>query len=252
MFKTDEIFIREIHMSFKMKTVAVATLLLSSSLAFAGHQYKDQVFKDAPPAPVCPQLMDGFYVGVQGGYDVYDVNISSSTAGVHSSNVDLNANGWVGGLMLGYGQYFSNMYYLGGELFGNLSNANENYNATSLDGGAPVAYNGKVTVNGSYGLALLPGVKLNDATLGYIRLGYNWTNIKYQESLTGVGSASKTNTSGGFAYGVGMETLLSGNWSLRTEYTYTNYNSSNTSLGAGTNVDPSDNQFMLGLLYHFV
>lgn len=240
-------------MSFQLKSVAVAALLLSSTIAFAGQQYKDANFKDAPVAPSCAQLTDGFYVGAEGGYDVYNININSSVPGVGSNSVNLNANGWAGGLMLGYGKYFTNTsFYLGGELFGLYSNANETVNATNLTGVTPVSYDGKVNVNGSYGLALLPGVKLNDTTLGYVRLGYNWSSIKYQESLTGVGSASKTNTSSGFAYGLGVETLLSGNWSVRTEYTYTNYNSSNTSLGAGTSVDPSDNQFMLGLIYHVV
>jgi outer membrane immunogenic protein len=238
-------------MSFQLKSVAVAALLLSSSIALAGHNYKDVAFKDAAPCPAAPQLMDGFYIGVQGGYDAYDVKANSSIAGVGSNNVDLNVKGWVGGLMLGYGKYFNNLYYLGGEVFGNYSNASENFNTSDTDGVTPIAYNGKVNVNGSYGLALLPGFKINDATLGYVRLGYNWASIKYQESETGVGSASKTNTSGGFVYGVGMETLIAANWSVRAEYTYTNYNSFNTSLGAGTSVEPADNQFMLGLLYHF-
>jgi len=238
-------------MSFQLKSVAVATLLLSSTIAFAGH-YKDAaVYKDAAPCPAPAQLMDGFYVGVQGGYDVYDVNVTANVPGTGTNNIDLNANGWVGGLMLGYGQYFSNMYYLGGEIFGNYSNASENLTTTDNTAVPAIVYNGKINVNGSYGLALLPGVKLNDTTLGYLRVGYSWASIKYQDSMTGAGSASKTNTSGGWAYGLGMETLLSGNWSLRTEYTYTNYNSYNTALGSGTNVDPSDNQFMLGLIYHF-
>lgn len=237
-------------MSFQLKSVAVAALLLTSTIAFAGQKYKDVGFKDAV-VPGCAQLTDGFYVGAQGGYDVYNVKINSSAPGVGSNSVNLNANGWAGGLMLGYGKYFTN-FYLGGELFGLYSGANETVTTTNLTVAPPVEFTGKVNVNGSYGLALLPGLKLNDTSLGYIRLGYNWNSIKYQESLTGVGSASKTNTASGFAYGLGVETLISGNWSVRTEYTYTNYDSSSTSLGAGTTVDPSDNQFMLGLIYHVV
>jgi opacity protein-like surface antigen len=62
-------------------------------------------------------------------------------------------------------------------------------------------------------------------------------------------SASKTNTSGGFNFGLGLETLIVTNWSVRTEYSHTWYNDFTGRLG--TKFGPSDNLFMLGLLYHF-
>lgn len=233
-------------MSFQLKAIAVAALLLSSTVAFAGHGYKDEVCQE----PIHAQLMDSFYVGLQAGYDAYAVDINSSIPAFGANNVDISAKGWVGGIMFGYGKYFNNLYYLGGELFGNLSNAGNSFNITDTDVGPTITYNGKISVDASYGAAMLPGVKLNDVTMAYIRLGYNWANIRYQESHTGVGSSSKSDTLGGFVYGVGLEALLKGNWSVRGEYTYTNYKSVDTPLGVGGSFAPSDNQFMLGVIYH--
>lgn len=240
-------------MSFKLKSIAAATMLLSSTLVFAGGNYKDGNFKDAVPCPTPPALMDGFYVGLQGGYDSYDVGTNftgTSDALIASGSNDLSATGWVGGLFLGYGRYFSNYYYLAGEIFGNYSNADGSLNLTNT--GSSAVYNGKFTVNGSYGLAVLPGLKLTDSSLLYIRLGYNWASLKYREFTTGASAASKSNTEGGFAYGIGLESLITGPWSVRGEFTHTNYGSFKTSMGTGfsTSVNPSDNQFMVGLNYH--
>jgi outer membrane immunogenic protein len=235
--------------------VVATTLLLGSTSALAAN-YKDE-YKDVAPVvmPACVQLMDGFYVGAQVGYDNYSTRETTSVApalslgGTINGNPSVAANGWVGGLFLGYGMYFSNLYYLGLEVFGNGSGASESHNFTASNGDS---YNNKFTVGGSYGISLLPGIKLSNATLGYIRLGYNRASMKGQETSTPAGTGgtydSKSQWQGGFNYGLGMETYVYQNFSVRTEYTHTNYSSfSNTY----TKYSPSDNQFMLGLIYHF-
>jgi len=97
----------------------------------------------------------------------------------------------------------------------------------------------------------LPGMKLNDTSLGYVRLGWNWANLKSKESMTGGASANKSNTSNGFVWGVGVETLLVDNWSVRTEYSHTYYSNFTSGGAFATKFSPSDNQFMVGVLYHF-
>jgi len=229
--------------SFSVKTLAASLVLLSTTgLAFAKHHhYKAEDYKKEAMAP-CPapvMLRDGAYAGVQVGYDSYRVRESISTSGA-TANPVINATGFVGGLLAGYGRYMDN-FYLGGEIFVNQSGADSSFSITDATIGT---YTSKFTARTAYGLGILPGVRLNDTSLGYIRLGYNWSKLKLQEPGT-----SKSNTSGGFNYGLGLETLLVDNWSLRTEYSHTDYNSFSTALG--TNVKPADNQFMLGLLYHF-
>ena len=232
--------------------LTIASLIFSTipSVAVAKNcknpVYKNAVYKDQPVLAVCDQLKDGFYLGGQVGYDSYWVreNIALPAPGDIIGSVKFNAPGWVGGLFLGYGKYFYRYYYMAAEILGNYSQANQRNYIQS----ATTTYSSKITVNGSYGVSLLPGIQIANSTLAYVRLGYLWTNFKANE-ITGGTSVSKSNTSGGFQYGLGLETLLVNNWSVRAEYTHTNNTSFTTSLG--TNFDPSDNQVMLGLIYHF-
>ena len=219
--------------------VLAASVLLSTS-AFAANYKGDVGYKGEAPCPAPEKLMSGFYLGGQVGYDSYRVRRSG---GPIVANPALNSTGFVGGLFAGYGQYFSDYYYLGGEVLGNYSGAQTSYTMNNN-------YNFTTNTYGTWGLALLPGLKLNNTSLVYVRLGYNWSRIKVQESLvTPAVSSSKSTWSGGFAYGLGLESLITQNWSMRTEFSHTNNNSFSTS--AGTNVTPSDNQFMVGLVYHF-
>ena len=90
-------------------------------------------------------------------------------------------NGAVGGAFLGFGHYFSSFYnmYLGFEIFGNGSGAltDSQVLINSINSTAFTKYSTDIQVKSNYGLSLLPGIKLNNATLFYVRLGYNWTNI---------------------------------------------------------------------------
>lgn len=235
-------------MSFKLKCVAASVLLVASTAALAGGTYKD--FKDQMPCPATPMLMDGFYVGAQAGYQTANMGENISiTSGTVNANPSVAVNGWLGGLFLGYGTTWNNLYYLGGEIFGNYADSSQGWDATLNT----TNYGSNAEMNSSYGLALLPGLKLTDTTLTYIRLGYTWANFKYSETASGIGSASNSNTEGGFTYGVGMETLITGNWSLRGEYTYTNYNNFSTSMNAtsSSSINPSASQYTLGVIYHF-
>ena len=257
--KSKELTLREIHMkatSISIKILATALVLAASTgVAFAKKSYKDEAsFKDQPACPPPVMLRDGFYVGAQVGYDSYRVretvnNPAPAVIGFLTANPVINNTGWVGGLFLGYGQYLTDMFYLGGEIFGNISGASQRWSLNKVGG----MFNSKLTTNGSYGLALLPGIRLNDTSLGYIRLDWNWANLKDNNSWVNAagtvrGGSSRSKTLNGFDFGLGIETLLMANWSVRTEFNHTWYNSFST---ASTKYSASDNQFMLGLLYHF-
>jgi opacity protein-like surface antigen len=239
--------------SFTLKVLATALVLASTTgLAFAKNYKGEPVYKEAPPCPPPAMLKDGFYLGAQVGYDSYRIRESygNHTTDFSSSLVG-NVSGWDGGLFLGYGQYLTDMFYLGGEIFGTVNGTNQAILSVHSDD-----FNGqdKFQVNSSYGLALLPGLRLNDASLGYIRLGWNWANFKGKatgfDADSGVTrSSSNSNTSNGFNFGVGLETLIVTNWSVRTEFSHTWYNNFNGKFGVKFN--PSDNSFMLGLIYHF-
>jgi opacity protein-like surface antigen len=229
--------------------VLTASLVLASvtSLAFAkgykGENYKGEAVAPCPPPAM---LKDGWYLGAQVGYDSYRVRNSFAVPGVFATSGAAAVNGWLGGLYLGYGQYMTNMFYLGGEVFGNVSGAQQSQNVSF---GVSTATT-KATVNGNYGLALVPGLRLNDTSLGYIKLGWNWANIKQQASSAGavVTSTSKTNTSNGFDLGLGIETLIVDNWSVRSEFNHTWFSSFSN---GGVTTNASDNQYTVGVSYHF-
>ncbi len=245
-------------------SVTAASLLFASPSIFAHakENYKG-VYKDQVP---CPTLNDGFYVGLAAGYDSYriaqdtfinlseldpDLALGDSVSREHV----LNATGAVGGSFLGYGKYFSQMYntYLGLEVFGNWSGAQtETKDRFTNTLGSSVTKD-KINVKNNYGISVLPGVKLFNTALLYVRLGYNWSKIEVKETFKNddgdVASFNETNTPGGFNYGLGIEAGFMDNWSVRAEYTHTDYNDFDTDLG--TEITPADNQFMFGVIYHF-
>ncbi len=237
--------------------VSVAALLLASTAGFAAGNYKGENYKGeamAAPCPVEKPLKDGFYVGAQVGYDAYraseSYNVANGTLAASGSNT-INATGWVGGLFAGYGQYFQDLYYLAGEVLVNTSGASQSNNGTFTSGATTVTANNKFSANTSYGIRLLPGVKLNNSALLYIPLGYMSASLKGTQNVSNgtlSASTSKSQYSGAFVYGIGIETAIYENFSLRGEYTHTNNNSFSSD---GVKWSPSDNQFMLGLLYHF-
>lgn len=224
-----------------LKGLSVAVLLASMSTAFAGgHYYKDRV--------PCPKLMGGWYVGAQGGYDGYKVEERITTTN-NTANPDISAEGFAGGLFAGYGMYWD-AFYLGGEVFVNTTGADSNWNINALatDG----VFTSKFDPEVSYGVSILPGYRLNDQTTGYVKLGYVRQDTEHKGSIGGAAEVKKSSDQDGFAYGVGMETLLHGNWSVRADYTRVDLGSETNTLSAGNTVkyDVYDNQFMVGVVYH--
>jgi len=200
-----------------------------------------------------PILSNGFYVGLSAGYDAYrtrpNINFNFNGDTITGSPA-LSSTGFVGGIFGGYGEYYKNLAYLGGEAFVNISGASSS--STYNDAFASSIYNNKINGGTSLGFAVLPGIKLSDSSLFYLRFGVTWANIKGQENINVAGvstSTSKNSWDDGFAYGLGLETALCYGFSLRSEYSHTNYNNF-TSNTFDTTYSPSDDQFMMGLIYH--
>lgn len=228
--------------------VIIGSALVASTLSVANarNMYKDM--------PCRPMLKDGFYLGALAGYDAFRLHQSFSDAD-NSFSMTGSLTGWTGGLFAGYGQYFQNYYYLGGEILANYNGQNQTVMSASDNDGDNNSQRAKA--EGTFGIAILPGLKLQDTVLGYLRLGYNWTrfNSSYSSFDAGDGSTvsvSSNKTEGGFDAGIGLEALLTDNWSMRTEYNHVWYNSANLiSPPAGSaNTEISDNQFNVGFVYH--
>lgn len=202
-------------------------------------------------------LKDGYYVGIAAGYDVYKmankiIFQDEDTQNKFTSNPDLALNGMVGDFFLGYGKQFgrNESLYLGLELFANGSAADNDFqtNIPSF----PVIIDSDMVVNGNYGLSAIPGLMINNTTMLFLKLGYSWSIISIDETVRiPFNSIEYTDevTVGGFMYGIGLESALYDQFTLRAEYSHTDYNSFETVSKA--TVIPTRNQFLLGLVYHF-
>lgn len=235
----------------------ILLLCLSMACFAEATQAKKQfkgTYKDAPCPPVLT-LKDGLYFGAAAGYDSYriadELDVAINPRGL-SLDPRLDVSGAVGGAFIGLGHYFQSFYntYFALELFGNGSAAKSDYELFFLPS---QFFETNIQVKSNYGIGLLPGIKLNNATLFYLRVGYNWTNIDVKERVVingvRVAYSKEAVTSSGLNYGLGVEAAFYQNWSIRTEYTHTDYSGFDTSIE--TDIAPADNQFMLGLIYHF-
>lgn len=204
-----------------------------------------RIFYPYPPYFV---LKDGLYVGIGTGYDVFRIRESTiqiSTRG-ELLNPPLAAKGWMGNLYAGYGRYFD-CFYVGGEVFISASDAKTGYAVSSINS----IYDLTFKVRNSWGVDLLPGLKLNESTLFYLRFGFVRSYFNSHEILQYDlvnHSVRNTPSSNGYHYGLGFETVIYCNLSLRGEYTYTSYSSYFSTIG--NRFSPSNNQAVLGLIYH--
>lgn len=199
-------------------------------------------------------LHDGFYVGLEAGYDSYKVrnNINTIQGGssVFQESPELNAVGMSYSFVGGFGRYFDPPLYIGTELFYNTSQANTTANIGLYNGQSGI-YNIQSNIVNSYGGNLVPGIKLNDSTLFYLKGGYTRLEVRTYET-SGALSVNNAQSNGvnGFHFGLGLEVNLYKNWSVRGEYTHLNCGNFTTT--TGTRVSPSDNQVMFGVIFHVV
>ncbi|CAM6002492.1 unnamed protein product [Sphagnum balticum] len=234
--------------SFSSRVLTAALLFVSTTSLTLAAPYKDA--PKAAPCPVPASLKDGMYLGIQAGFDTFGVRdtIFLPAAAATTGNPSINSTTWAGGLFLGYGRVLKKYLYAGMEIFTNFSGINANYLESSPNG----AYKFNLISKSNFGVSFLPGIKLTESSLLYLRLGYSWANMRVQENVS-IPSApvytSSSNSSNGFAYGLGFETLAAENWSLRADYTYSNYSSFYSNMGSSFNL--GDSRFMLGAIYHF-
>ena len=246
---------------FSAIVVTAALILIATPCQAGPRNYKGEYnYKsEVPTEPVSgcwseKVLNGGFYLGGGVSYDVYKFRQNTSAVsdeGVSASiNPPINAKGWNGELFAGFGAYLQSLY-LGAEIMANDSNVDANYSFTAADDEGTTSYNVNTKARYSYGVGLIPGVRVNDAALLYGRVGYIRTSLRTTESATaptGSENITKTKWGNGFNYGLGIETAVARNVSIRAEYTYTSYNTMTSSVA--TKFTPSNNEFVFGLIYN--
>ena len=174
----------------------------------------------ASPAP---------YVGASLGI----VNNYNDKANFNGQNLTLSTStrGAPFSVFAGYGGVLDQNFYLAGEVFGTV-------------GTASISDNKFLRTSYGYGASILPGVMLSDHTLAFARVGV----VKSHFS----DSSLNTNATGG-QFGLGLQTSLTQNVSLRGEYDFTAYRKISDSdiYGNSASIHPRSDAFNVGLVYSF-
>lgn len=212
-------------------------------------------------------LSDGFYLGIGGGYSWYSIQRKVQATILDSplfrEKNFVNPEGVIGTLFVGYGHSIKERGYLGAEIFGNLTGADKKISTTIFQPLGEFKYNTKTSTDFSYGVSLLPGYKVNDRSLIYLRLGFVRARFKEKEKESLLDAPNGTpflqstfdHYANGFSYGFGFEEAVYWRLSLRAEFTHTIYQSfrnTYTSFVSSTTakLQPSNNQFTLALIWH--
>lgn len=183
-------------------------------------------------APV--DVWSGFFVGLQAGYGLKDVDVTEVTAPAVTTAIE--ADDFVGGL------YYGRNWQSGNWVYG-------------LD--SSISYMGLDEV------AIGPGVvdvEANFLGLSRLKLGYAMDNVLLfvagglATTIVDVSEAGASDDDWAFGWtiGAGIETKLADNWSARLEYIYFDIESDVTLPAAGpVDVDIDGHIVRAGVAYHF-
>lgn len=244
-----------------MKRIWLVFIIMSEMIA--------ALFISSPLFAYSDDQKGRFYGGIQIGEDnyqtTYNLQLIDDDVDIVNMNPSISAQGLVGGFVLGYGHYFPHQLYLAAETFYNWSHARSNmvYNSQSDSGLDLDQLNSQFQANHSYGIVLLPGIKLNSLFLIYARLGFEWTSFTSVQSFAidyNIPSNlintyfNKSALSRGFNYGLGVEAFVTKSLSLRGEYNhinYTHFSTSTSTYNSEVILRPRNHQLMISAIYSF-
>ena len=146
-----------------------------------------------------------------------------------------------GTLSVGYGHLWNQWFYLGGEIFGGNSIRMKNFGPQNI----AQARIKNVRTSWNYGFDAIPGIMINDHTLGYVRGGVVNTRFQIQTAQFSVVETDPT----GWRVGVGMQTNVYKNLDVRFDYIYNQFYRQTNPIPIGR---PVMNLFEFGVVYRFV
>jgi opacity protein-like surface antigen len=251
---------------------------------------------NAPDLHAAPTHVGGhFYAGLNGSYeeayshsDYFYTGNTTRTQGVitadnYSSIAGLmKIRGWNVGLLAGYGMNFSNRWYAGVEVFGNWDEVDGRF---SIEDAPIITLDGTVIASSAtythsrfekewdMGAAFIPGYQVSNNALLYARIGYVGAEFEISNSRSAIDTgfteaqnaarySSGSKWLSGLQLGVGVDTVVYENFSLRSEFNVNNYGNYNrTSLSMLTNGTTTtyttrhrhniEDQFNVALIWHF-
>lgn len=183
----------------------------------------------------------GFYVGVGGGAGAVVHELSSPFLGGIALN-GIGGEGVFGEVTVGYDHLFGERLLVG--VF-----ADGRYGGISTDLDIPaIPFGASVELDYGFDVGLRLGYLVTPETLGYVLGGYSWQHFDATTSIPGIAYDWDAD---GFVVGAGIETVLSGNWTLKTEYRYAQYSSEDFGSGGLIEAEPSTHTVHAGINYRF-
>lgn len=254
----------------KTLVVSAAALLATAGSAFAA----DAVIGEAPIASFD---WTGGYVGVNvgGGFGTFDhpysvVTTAAPVTSLLGGSLDITAGGFLGGVQAGY-NWQSGQFVFGVETdFQGSAVKAEDSLSLNVGGVGGVDINGKAgtkvdwfgTVRGRIGYAATERFMVYGT--GGLAYGHIKSYINGDVSLGGATVAtldeSASKTKAGWTIGAGAEYALADNWTLKSEYLYTDFGKTTLysgDLGSGLPInaslknDVAFHTFRIGLNYKF-
>jgi outer membrane immunogenic protein len=211
--------------------------LAALALTFASAPLLLPTMSTTARADMMAPIWTGAYVGAHGGAKWSDVSTDFST--------NLSATDITGGGHIGYN------IGLGGIVIGLEADASLDSSKFSFSplGGGSGSYESdwSGTIRGRIGMPVGPA-------LLYATAGYAWTDATISQTSLGGGSFSSKHTFDGVVYGLGAETYVLPNLSLRLEALRFDYGADKLSITGVKNVleefDPSDTVVRAGVTFH--
>jgi outer membrane immunogenic protein len=203
------------------------------------------------PTPPGPSNVNwtGIYAGAAGGGGM-SFGRANAAAGGASASIDGAGQGLLGGFF-GGGDIQLSPYALVG-VMGDFTwtGLQSTLNITAPGGGSAyvaAAQNRQWSVMGRVGFLPAP------ATLLYAAGGFTQLNVRATASAFLPGGAmpfaASDTTFNGFTVGPGVETVITGGWTTRLEYRFSQFEQKDLAVGA--NLQPSNHTIRAGLSYKF-
>lgn len=224
-------------------------LLLTSTFLCVMSGYAlaaDAVVYEAPPEVYVAPVFNwtGAYIGGQAGYLWGDGDLSDGT-----DSIDVDPDGWLGGIYVGYNYQFTNNVVLGIDADFAWTGADDSttvFDGEDLVGSLDSELDWEGAVRARLGYAV-------DRFLPYIAGGVAFGRLNHDVfDALGAPSGSDDDTSVGWTLGVGLEYAFTDNIIGRAEYRYTDFGDFDFDInGTSASTDLTTNDVRLGIAYKF-
>lgn len=189
-------------------------------------------------ADVLSPIWTGAYIGAHGGANWSDVDFSN----LGSASAEAFTGGGHAGFNMNFGQFVAGVE-------GDIDYDNSNYSYLVLPSGTTghLDVDWNATLRGRIGLPVGPA-------LLYATAGIAWSERSIVETTSAGTSASNSKLLTGVVYGIGAETFVLPNLSLRLEALRYDYGSEDLSVAGAASavkeIDPSDTVVRAGVTFH--